>query len=105
MFLVSKASKRELNRIATSLKRTLNNFDTSTGYTYSTETFTTLDNERYQSDSKPPGSTKVVICGGGLIGTSVAYHLADLGYKDVVLLTRDKYALFFNIFWLFFYSQ
>jgi NADPH-dependent 2,4-dienoyl-CoA reductase/sulfur reductase-like enzyme len=39
---------------------------------------------------KPPTATKVVICGGGLIGTSVAYHLAQLGYKDVVLVTRDK---------------
>jgi hypothetical protein len=37
-----------------------------------------------------PSSTKVVICGGGLIGTSVAYHLGQLGYKDVVLVTRDK---------------
>lgn len=36
------------------------------------------------------GSVKVIICGGGLIGTSVAYHLAQLGYKDVVLVTRDK---------------
>lgn len=36
------------------------------------------------------GSFKVIICGGGLIGTSVAYHLAQLGYKDVVLVTRDK---------------
>ena len=39
---------------------------------------------------KPPAATKVVICGGGLIGTSVAYHLAQLGYKDVVLVTRDN---------------
>lgn len=39
---------------------------------------------------KPPSATKVVICGGGLFGTSVAYHLAQLGYKDVVLVTRDK---------------
>ena len=41
-----------------------------------------------------PLSTKVVICGGGLFGTSVAYHLAQLGYKDVVLVTRDKYESF-----------
>ena len=37
-----------------------------------------------------PLSTKVVICGGGLFGTSVAYHLAHLGYKEVILVTRDK---------------
>jgi len=45
-----------------------------------------------EADKTPqlPSATKVVICGGGLFGTSVAYHLAELGYKDVVLLTRDK---------------
>lgn len=49
---------------------------------------------------KPPAAAKVVICGGGLIGTSVAYHLAELGYKDVVLLTRDTY-IFKQLFYLF----
>jgi hypothetical protein len=38
-----------------------------------------------------PKSTKVIICGGGLIGTSIAYHLTQLGYKDIILLTRNKY--------------
>jgi UDP-galactopyranose mutase len=42
------------------------------------------------ADLKFPLSTKVVICGGGLFGTSTAYHLAQLGYKDVILVTRDK---------------
>ena len=42
------------------------------------------------ADFKFPLSTKVVICGGGLFGTSTAYHLAQLGYKDVILVTRDK---------------
>ncbi len=37
-----------------------------------------------------PKSVKVVICGGGLIGTSIAYHLAQLGYKDIILVTRNK---------------
>ena len=37
-----------------------------------------------------PSSVRVVICGGGLIGTSIAYHLAQLGYKDAVLLTKNK---------------
>jgi pyruvate dehydrogenase phosphatase regulatory subunit len=40
-----------------------------------------------------PQSTKVVICGGGLIGTSTAYHLTQLGYQDVILLTRNKYVV------------
>ncbi|NJM92256.1 MAG: FAD-binding oxidoreductase, partial [Rhodospirillaceae bacterium] len=28
--------------------------------------------------------------GGGIIGCSTAYHLARLGWKDVVLIERDK---------------
>ena len=37
-----------------------------------------------------PDRARVVIIGGGVIGTSVAYHLAHLGWKDVVLLERDR---------------
>ncbi len=35
-----------------------------------------------------PGSARVVIVGGGVIGCSVAYHLTKLGIRDVVLLER-----------------
>ncbi len=37
-----------------------------------------------------PKKARVVIVGGGVIGTSVAYHLAHMGWKDVVLLERDR---------------
>src|ERR1700722_10631815 len=37
-----------------------------------------------------PAHARVVIIGGGIIGTSVAYHLAHMGWKDVVLLERDQ---------------
>ena len=37
-----------------------------------------------------PDRTRVVIIGGGIIGCSVAYHLATLGWKDVVLLERKE---------------
>jgi glycine cleavage system aminomethyltransferase T/glycine/D-amino acid oxidase-like deaminating enzyme len=37
-----------------------------------------------------PQKTRVVIIGGGVIGTSVAYHLAHLGWTDVVLLERHQ---------------
>ena len=33
---------------------------------------------------------KAVIVGGGVIGASIAYHLAKAGWKDVVLLERDE---------------
>ena len=36
-----------------------------------------------------PDRARVVVVGGGVIGTSVAYHLAHLGV-DVVLLERDR---------------
>ena len=31
-----------------------------------------------------------MVVGGGIIGTSVAYHLAAMGWKEVVLLERDR---------------
>lgn len=37
-----------------------------------------------------PAKARVVIIGGGVIGCSVAYHLAKLGWKDVVLLERKQ---------------
>ncbi len=37
-----------------------------------------------------PSAARVVIIGGGVIGCSVAYHLAKLGWKDVVLLERKQ---------------
>jgi 4-methylaminobutanoate oxidase (formaldehyde-forming) len=35
-----------------------------------------------------PTHARVVVIGGGVIGTSTAYHLALLGWKDIVLLER-----------------
>lgn len=37
-----------------------------------------------------PQRARVVVIGGGVIGCSVAYHLAHMGCKDVVLLERDR---------------
>src|SRR5262245_57337796 len=37
-----------------------------------------------------PQRARVVIVGGGIIGTSVAYHLAKLGWTDVLLIERDR---------------
>ncbi len=32
---------------------------------------------------------RAVVVGGGITGTSVAYHLAKAGWTDVVLLEKD----------------
>jgi glycine/D-amino acid oxidase-like deaminating enzyme len=37
-----------------------------------------------------PERARVVIIGGGVIGCSIAYHLAHAGWTDVVLVERDR---------------
>ena len=37
-----------------------------------------------------PTHARVVIVGGGIVGCSVAYHLAKLGWADVVLLEQGQ---------------
>ncbi len=39
-----------------------------------------------------PTKASAVIIGGGITGASVAYHLAKLGWQDVVLLERKQFA-------------
>jgi sarcosine oxidase, subunit beta len=39
-----------------------------------------------------PERASVVIVGGGVIGASIAFHLAEAGVRDVVLLERDALA-------------
>ena len=38
----------------------------------------------------PPPKARAVIIGGGVSGCSVAYHLAKLGWTDIVLLERKQ---------------
>jgi heterotetrameric sarcosine oxidase gamma subunit len=38
----------------------------------------------------PPERARVVIVGGGIIGSSIAYHLTKLGVDDVVVLERGR---------------
>jgi heterotetrameric sarcosine oxidase gamma subunit len=42
------------------------------------------------SDRSLPTQARVVIIGGGMAGCSIAYHLAKLGWTDVVLLERAR---------------
>jgi glycine cleavage system aminomethyltransferase T/glycine/D-amino acid oxidase-like deaminating enzyme len=37
-----------------------------------------------------PGQAQVIVIGGGVIGCSVAYHLTQLGWRDVLLLERKQ---------------
>lgn len=42
--------------------------------------------------SEFPNKASAVVIGGGVIGSSVAYHLAKLGWNDVVLLERQQFS-------------
>lgn len=46
--------------------------------------------DKNSSTSKVPSQARVVIIGGGIVGCSVAYHLAREGWSDVVLLEQAK---------------
>ena len=39
---------------------------------------------------KLPGHSQVVIIGGGIVGCSVAYHLTQIGWSDVLVLERKE---------------
>ena len=39
-----------------------------------------------------PASAAVVVIGGGVMGASVAFHLAEAGARDVLLLEQDDFA-------------
>lgn len=42
--------------------------------------------------SAPPRDARVVICGGGVMGASVAYHLGKLGWgKETVLIEQNRW--------------
>jgi sarcosine oxidase subunit beta len=50
-------------------------------------------NPSISASSSPniPASAAVVIVGGGVMGASIAYHLAKAGQRDVVLLERESF--------------
>src|SRR5215813_14972817 len=46
--------------------------------------------DRAGRDGRIPARAQVVIVGGGVIGCSIAYHLAHLGWTDVLLLEQHQ---------------
>ena len=38
-----------------------------------------------------PGQAHIVIIGAGIVGCSVAYHLAERGVKDIVIIEQDRW--------------
>jgi glycine cleavage system aminomethyltransferase T/glycine/D-amino acid oxidase-like deaminating enzyme len=48
------------------------------------------DSPATSTTNTPAAHAQVVIIGGGIMGCSVAYHLAHLGMKDVVLLEQGR---------------
>ncbi len=42
------------------------------------------------TDQQLPAAARIVIIGGGVGGTSVAYHLSEMGERDVLLVERDE---------------
>jgi threonine dehydrogenase-like Zn-dependent dehydrogenase len=40
-----------------------------------------------------PARARTVVVGGGIVGASVAYHLAHLGERDVIVLERASVRL------------
>ena len=44
------------------------------------------------ADAALPDRAQVVVVGGGVAGSSIAYHLAELGITDVLLLERQRIA-------------
>ena len=43
-----------------------------------------------KTSAKLPTSARVVVIGGGAVGSSVLYHLAEMGWTDCVLLEKNE---------------
>ena len=56
------------------------------------DTLTATSFAPHAADAALPDRARVVIVGGGIAGSSIAYHLARMGITDVLLLERGKIA-------------
>lgn len=48
------------------------------------------DNSRNVDTIVPPDNARVVICGGGVMGASVAYHLGKIGWGSETILIEQS---------------
>ena len=61
-------------------------------------------NLTYSSAGEWKDQAKVVVIGGGCVGTSLIYHLAEKGMKDFVLFEKTELTVM-GIFWLYMYYK
>jgi dimethylglycine dehydrogenase len=55
-----------------------------------TEQNQTQNDQTQKATGKLPAAARVVVIGGGAVGTSVLYHLAKMGWTDCVLLEKNE---------------
>lgn len=79
---------RSWSRVAARSRSFLRPLSTSSSKTNAITSST--QHQHQQVQVQVPEHANVVVVGGGIIGTSVAYHLSKLGVKDVLLLERDQ---------------
>ncbi len=41
--------------------------------------------------SELPGTARAVVIGAGIVGNSISYHLAEMGWRDLVLLDKGPF--------------
>ena len=51
----------------------------------------------HQLQTPLPPHAKVVICGGGIIGNSIAYHLSQKGLNDILLLDKGRFVVILHL--------
>lgn len=62
----------------------------------SNSTLADYSEKKTHPEITPPRAARVVICGGGVMGASVAYYLGKLGWaNETVLIEQNKLVLFY----------
>ena len=46
-----------------------------------------------KNERELPDVAQVVVCGAGVVGASVAYHLSEVGFKNILLLEQGRWVL------------